>query len=91
VNYTQCVLPNDQGRGSLEGAWANLPLPVVFDNDFYLTDNGEIVPSLRSALATWNTWAALKNFHEGFRISNDGTGAGYGRIIHAITSSAQAA
>jgi hypothetical protein len=89
VNYTQCVLPSDQGRGSLEGSWSRIPVPVVFDNDFYLTDNGEIMPSMRAAITSWNTWAGLKGL-SGFSITSDGSGLGAGREIPAVTDCAQA-
>ncbi|MGZ3693798.1 MAG: hypothetical protein ACXWQO_06330 [Bdellovibrionota bacterium] len=89
VNYTQCVLPSDQGRGSLEGSWATLPVPIVFDNDFYLTDGGEIVPSLRNAVGTWNTWAVLRGY-SGLAITNDGSGAAAGREMPTVTDCAQA-
>lgn len=89
VNFTNCQLPADQGRNSLQGSWASIPVPVVFDNDFYLTDNGEILPALRSATNTWNGWANLRG-RSGFSITNDGTGTEAGREIPALSDCSQA-
>lgn len=80
INFTNCQMPPDQGYGSLVGHWGGLPVPVVFDNDYYMTDSGEAMPSLRNALATWNGWASLRGYR-GFSISNDGTGLTAGREI----------
>lgn len=88
INFTRCQLPADQGRGSLQGAWASIPVPVVFDSDFYLTDNGEILPALRGAVNTWNGWANLRG-KQGLRITNDGTGLGAGRDIPDVTDCSQ--
>ncbi len=89
TNYLSCALPKDQGRGSLHGQWGGLPVPVVLDRDFYVADNGEVVPALRSALQTWNNWAALRGF-QGFSLKNDGTGLSAGRDIPELTDCAQA-
>ena len=90
VNYTSCSLPKDQGRGSLHGQWANLPIPVVFDRDFYITDNGDILPSLRGALQTWNVWANLRGFNGAFSLKNDGSGLSAGLPIPELTDCSQA-
>ncbi|MCO5143507.1 MAG: hypothetical protein M9962_10500 [Oligoflexia bacterium] len=90
VNFTQCILPADQGKGSFQGAWAALPIPVVFDRDFYVADNGEIMNSLRGSVTTWNTWAGLRGMRGAFSIINDGTGNTSGRDIPELTDCAQA-
>lgn len=89
TNFLNCALPKDQGKGSLHGQWASLPIPVVFDRDFYVADNGEVVPSLRSALATWNGWASLRGM-QAFSLKNDGSGLSAGRDIPELTDCAQA-
>ncbi len=38
--HTECNLPADQGRGSLFGSWASLPITLVFDSEFYTVDDG---------------------------------------------------
>lgn len=89
VNYTNCQLPKDQGRGSIMGAWERLPIPVVMDNDFYLTDGGEAMPSLRGAIQTWNRWANVRGL-TAFTIHNDGSGVGAGMEIPELTDCSQA-
>jgi hypothetical protein len=89
TNYTSCALPKDQGKGSLNGQWASLPVPVVFDRDFYVTDNGQAAPALRGALQTWNVWAGLRGM-QAFSLKNDGTGLSAGRDIPELTDCAQA-
>jgi hypothetical protein len=90
INFTNCQLNPDQGKGSLQGAWGGLPVSLVFDNDFYMTDGGEAMPSLRRAADTWNGWAALRSY-TGFSISNDTTGISAGRMMPDISSCEQAA
>jgi hypothetical protein len=89
VNFTSCALPKDQGVGSLHGKWTALPVPIVFDRDFYVADNGEIMPALRGALQSWNRWAELRGM-QAFSIKNDGSGASAGREIPDLTDCAQA-
>lgn len=90
TNFTNCLLQPDQGAGSLKASWNSLPVPVAFDKDFYLTDNGEIVPSLRSSVRTWNGWANLRGM-QGLVISNDGTGVSAGmEIPDLVTTCSQA-
>lgn len=92
TNYTNCQLPADQGRGSFQGNWASLPIPIVFDKDFYVADNGEVMPAFRSATNTWNHWASLRGM-QAFRIVDDGSGQAGGRDIPTIadTGCSQAA
>lgn len=90
TNYVDCLLPKDQGEGSLMGQWASLPIPVILDRDFYVADEGAALPALRGAIQTWNDWAALKGLR-GFEIQNDGTDNTAGMDIPAITSCQQAA
>lgn len=82
ISYTQCQLPTDQGTGSFWGSWQQIPIPLVFDNDFYTVDNGEIMTSFRAAVSTWNGWAAIKG-RQVFDITNDGSGVLAGRTIPA--------
>lgn len=89
VNYTLCQLPSDQGRGSLEGQWFSTPIPLVFDKEFYVTDNGNFMAPLRAAVETWNHWSRLKGF-DIFRIVNDGTGQTAGRDIPDLSDCSQA-
>ncbi len=90
VNYTRCVLLADQGRGSLLGQWASLPVGLVLDKDFYVTDGGEALPALRSAIQSWNTWAGFRS-KTAFVISNDGSGYTAGSDIpDQLNSCAQA-
>ena len=88
TDYTSCALPKDQGSGSLVGQWANLPITLVFDQDFYTTNNGATMPSLRAAVTTWNSWASLRG-KTAFKISNDGSGATAGMAIPAFTDCSQ--
>jgi hypothetical protein len=84
TNYTNCILPADQGRGSFQGSWASLPIPIAFDRDFYTADNGEVMAGFRAATATWNHWSSIKG-KQAFRIVDDGTGPAAGRDIPEIT------
>src|SRR5690606_20485508 len=70
----QCRLPADQGVGSLLGAWDRLPIPLVFDREFYTEENGKVAAELKRAVATWNEWAALKG-KVAFVIFQEGQGA----------------
>lgn len=88
-NRTKCILPADQGRGSLQGAWASIPIPIVFDRDFYTSDNGAVMPAFRAAAETWNYWASVRGM-QAFRIIDDGSGPTAGRDIPEITSCDQA-
>ena len=87
TNYTQCLLPKDQGLGSIRGKWGTLPIPLVFDRDFYVTDNGGAIPDLKGAISTWNAWSLLKG-KQVFNLTNDGTGAAAGADIPALTDCA---
>lgn len=89
VNFTNCQLPPDQGKGSYQGAWASIPVPLVFDRDYYVADNGEAVSALRGAVNTWNTWARLKG-KAAFSLQNDGSGSSAGEAIPSITDCSQA-
>jgi hypothetical protein len=86
TNFTNCMLPADQGTGSLHGSWANLPVPLVFDRDFYVADYGQVLPSMRASLQTWNLWSTLKG-KEAYTLTNDGSGITAGRQIPDLTSS----
>jgi hypothetical protein len=90
VNFTSCALPKDQGTGSLHGAWNFLPVPIVFDNDFYVTDGGSVVPSMRGSVQSWNVWASLRGFPGAFSLKNDGTGVSAGHTIPPLTDCNQA-
>lgn len=86
VNFTRCILPKDQGTGSFNGQWAGLPVALLLDKDFYLTDGGEAMTAMRGAIQSWNTWASLRG-KTGFVISNDGTGFSAGREIPDLLTS----
>jgi hypothetical protein len=90
TNYTNCQIRSDQGTGSFQGSWAGLPIPLVLDRDFYMTDEGEAVTPLRNAAETWNAWARLRGM-QAFRITSDVSGASGGRDIPEISSCVQAA
>jgi len=89
VNFTNCQLPGDQGRGSFQGTWDNPPVPIVFDKDFYVTDEGETIPSLKGAVETWNRWSRLKG-RQVLNIIEDGSGQNGGRDIPELTDCVQA-
>ena len=89
VNFTNCQMPSDQGSGSLQGKWSTVPIPLVFDREFYATDGGKFMVSLRNAVTTWNTWSNLKGFNL-FVIQNDGSDVTAGRDIPALTDCSQA-
>lgn len=78
-------MPTDQGVGTFVGAWAQLPIPLVFDNDFYATDNGEAANAMRGAVATWNRWAALKG-KKAFDLRHDESGIRSGLEIPVVES-----
>lgn len=80
INFTNCQLPADQGKGSYQGAWASIPVPLAFDKDFYIADNGEAVDALRGAVNTWNDWAHIKG-RQAFNLTSDGSGVSAGRDI----------
>ena len=90
VNFTSCALPKDQGVGSLHGQWGALPVPLVFDKDFYVADNGAVVDSLRGSVQSWNEWASLRGFNGAFSLKNDGSGLGAGLDIPELTDCSQA-
>lgn len=90
VNYTNCQLPTDQGNGSFQGNWNSIPIPIVFDSDFYLTDDGEVLEAMRGAVESWNIWGRLRGL-TALNLTNDGSGQGFGRDIPEITSCDQAA
>ncbi len=89
TNFTSCALPKDQGIGSLHGHWASLPVPIVFDKDFYMADGGAALPSLRNAMQSWNLWGTLRG-RQAFTLRNDGVGINGGRDIPPLTDCAQA-
>lgn len=89
TNYTNCQLPADQGRGSFQGAWSGIPIPIVFDKDFYVTDEGEALGALRGAAESWNIWARLRG-KTGLTILDDGSGISAGRDIPELTDCNQA-
>lgn len=89
INYTACQIPGDQGRGSFQGAWARLPIPVVLDRDFYVTDEGETLDAIKGAIETWNVWARLRGM-TGISIIDDGVGQAGGRDIPELTDCNQA-
>lgn len=94
TNYLECSLPKDQGPGSLLGKWSTRPIPLVFDQDFYISNSGAALPSLRKAVATWNAWSSLKGF-QAFTIINDVSGISGGahipRDLGTLASCSQAA
>jgi hypothetical protein len=90
VNYTNCQLPTDQGDGSFQGSWGALPIPLVLDKDFYVTDEGEAIEALKGSIETWNIWSRLRGLRA-FNLTADGKGQSAGRDIPEITSCDQAA
>ena len=86
TDFTGCNLATDQ-RGSFEGAWVSKPIPLIFDRDFYVTDNGAAIAALRNAVNTWNGWSSLRGFRA-FTIVNDGSGQSAGQDIPVITTCA---
>ncbi len=82
---TECRLPSDQGKGSLHGAWAQLPITLVFDRAFYTTNDGRPALALKRAVATWNEWAKLRG-KVAFVVENDGRGMD----IPSLTTCSQA-
>lgn len=93
TNYTECRLAADQGTGSLYGSWGSVPVPIVIDKDFYVTDGGRVVTQIRNAVETWNAWYRLKGGRELLRVVDDGTGVNGGRDIPngAVSSCSMAA
>ncbi|RZA07352.1 MAG: hypothetical protein EOP11_07930 [Proteobacteria bacterium] len=85
TNYTNCIQAPDQSNGTYQGRWAGLPIPIVFDRDFYTADNGGAMPGLRAAAETWNNWSRLKG-KQAFKINSDGVGQTAGRDIPEIDS-----
>ena len=88
-NITHCQLPTDQGRGSLLGSWQGLGIPIVFDKDFYVTDSGVAMDSVRGAVETWNRWAQAKGHLKAFTIYNDVAGTQGGMEIPNLTDCSQ--
>jgi len=80
TNYTKCLLPDDQGNGSFRASWANLPIRVVLDKDFYMTDEGQQAEAIKGAINTWNAWGAIRGFTV-FSLVEDGSGINGGRLI----------
>ena len=72
-SQTECNLPSDQGRGSLLASWENLPITLVFDEEFYKGNKGEDANALKRAVKTWNDWAQLKG-KTAFLIANENSG-----------------
>jgi hypothetical protein len=89
INYTNCQLAEDQGRGSFQGAWDDIPIPVVLDKDYYVTDEGEAVNAMKGAIESWNAWARLRG-KVAFNIVDDGVGQTGGRDIPELTDCNQA-
>lgn len=58
---------------------------LVFDRDFYVTNQGQALTSVRAAKDTWNSWASLRG-KTGFEVDNDTSGNSGGRDIPALTS-----
>lgn len=85
TNKLSCAMPADQGSGSFVGAWGSLPISLVFDNDFYATNGGSAVPSLKAAAQSWNSWGALKGLQP-FRLLNDVSGTSGGMAIPNVTT-----
>jgi len=89
THYTLCQMPPDQGRGTLQGAWGALPVPLVLDTDFYVANNGEAIPALKGAIETWNGWSRLRGM-EAFQLESDGSGGTAGREIPDLNTCDQA-
>lgn len=87
TNYTDCVLPDDQGEGSLQGSWGGIPIKVILDRDFYVADGGLQATAIKKAIDTWNRWGKLRGFNA-FNIQNDGSGISAGAYIPAFEDSA---
>lgn len=60
IDRTSCRLPADQGAGSFFGSWANLPIAIALDAEFYRQNQGRDAAQLKRAINTWNKWAKLK-------------------------------
>jgi hypothetical protein len=90
MNYTACLLNPAQGQGSFFGKWNSLPVSLVMDRDFYLSDEGAGAPAVRSAVETWNGWSRLRGL-QAFRLSLDSSGVSGGLEIPEITDCTQAA
>jgi hypothetical protein len=69
----RCALPEDQGAGSFIGAWADLPITLVFDREFYRLDEGRPAKAMKRAVQTWNEWAERKG-KVAFNIAHEGEG-----------------
>jgi hypothetical protein len=65
-------------------------VPIVFDREFYVADNGNTVASLRGAVQSWNLWSSLRGFEGAFSLKNDGTGLTAGHDIPELTDCSQA-
>jgi len=89
VNFTSCALPKDQGVGSFRGQWIALPIRLVLDRDYYVTDGGDALHAMRGAIQTWNTWGGLRGFNV-FSLMNDGVGQSAGRDIPDLSDCSQA-
>ena len=70
---TSCKLPRDQGSGSLLSQCDQLPITLVFDQEFYRQNQGRDALALNRAVKTWNDWAKQKG-KVAFVIANDGYG-----------------
>ena len=88
-NYTECILVDGQDESSLYGYWEKLPVPLLLDENFYLTNEGDQAKEIKHAVDTWNAWSNLKGF-KAFEIVNDGAGLGAGAPFPTINSCLQA-
>lgn len=84
-NYTECILIDGQDEGSLYGYWEKLPVPILIDENFYLTNEGDQAIEIKHAIDTWNVWANLRGFNA-FEVINDGEGLGAGAPFPTINS-----
>jgi hypothetical protein len=84
-----CRLPPEQGAGSMIGSWEKLPITLVADRGLYANDHGSGAAALRSAVKTWNDWAATKG-KVAFVIQNDLKSEKGGMLIPELTSCSQA-
>lgn len=81
---TQCELPPDQGMGSLRGKWDGLPIKLVFDREFYETNEGRDVAAMKRAVNTWNQWALLKG-KVAFIIVGEGRGSDIPDLVNSCS------
>lgn len=85
---TSCDLPKSQGADSFAGSWNSIPVPIAFDNDFYVTNGGSALESLKAAVSSWNSWAGYKG-KQALSLNSDGSGVTAGRTIPTLTDCVQ--